>query len=98
MRKLDKAQMRQRGRELRALLNEWDPIGVGPDGPSDEYDCLLWDVMRRPERQVSAADLAAFLRAELEEHFGLPPDNANVEAFVSRAQRWFEKDWNDTRA
>jgi hypothetical protein len=98
MRRLDKAQMRQRGRELRALLNEWDPIGVGPNGPADEYDCLLWDIMRRLERQVSEADLSSFLADELEQHFGLRADLAGVEGFVSRARSWFEKSWKDSLA
>jgi hypothetical protein len=35
--------LRSRERELRALLKEWDPIGVAPElgGPTDEYECFL---------------------------------------------------------
>jgi hypothetical protein len=33
--------VRKKQQELLGLLNEWDPIGVMPGAPSDEYDCLL---------------------------------------------------------
>ncbi len=98
MTKLDKAQLRQRGRELRALLQEWDPIGVGPDGPRDEYDCLLWPVMRRLEGQLEVGELAAFLDTELREHFGQPGGASDSRAFASRAIGWFEARWKGTRA
>jgi len=62
MSKLDKQALRQRGQQLRALLNEWDPIGVGPDGPKDEYDCLLWPVMRQLEAMPLRKSSAAFSR------------------------------------
>jgi hypothetical protein len=94
---LDKEQLRRRGRELRALIAEWDPIGVGPDWSKDEYDCLLWPVMRKLEDRASEKDLASFLRAELEEHFGLEPDDAGIARFVSQAQEWFDTRWKDTR-
>lgn len=89
--------MRRRGRELRALLSEWDPIGVGPDGPKDEYDCLLWPVMRKLEEGVAPPDLTAFLASELEEHFGHREEPESVVAFVRRARAWFDASWRDTR-
>ena len=66
MRKLSKSEMRQRGRELRAMLNEWDPIGVsGLGDATDEYDCLLWPLMRMLEENSSVEVLAAYLTTEL---------------------------------
>jgi hypothetical protein len=97
MQKLDKARMRERGRQLRALLNEWDPIGVGPDGPKEEYDCLLWPVMRKLEDGAPEEQLVTFLVSELEGHFGLTGDASNVEAFASRARKWFETSCKGTR-
>jgi hypothetical protein len=97
MSKLDKQALRQRGRELRGLLNEWDPIGVGGDGPKDEYDCLLWPVMRQLEADAPPEELTAFLAAELEEHFGLPGDAERIATFVARARAWFDMSWKGTR-
>ena len=94
---LDKQALRQRGRELRALLVEWDPIGVGPDGPRDEYDCLLWPVMRKLEAAASPEELMAFLAAELEDHFGAPGDAEGIAKFVARARSWFDTCWKGTR-
>ena len=86
----DEARARQRGRELRALLLEWDPIGVGPEGPRDEYDCLLWPVLRKLEDRIGPAELSAFLARELQDHFGLQAHEPDIEAFVGRARTWFE--------
>jgi hypothetical protein len=97
MQKLDKARMRERGRQLRALLNEWDPIGVGPDAPKDEYDCLLWPVMGKLEAGASEEQLVAFLVSELKGHFGLTGDAGSVKEFVWRARNWFEASWKGTR-
>ncbi len=74
------------------------PIGVGPDGPRDEYDCLLWSVMRRLEGQLEASELAAFLSTELREHFGQSGEASDSEAFASRAIGWFEANWKGNRA
>jgi hypothetical protein len=97
-RKLQKTALRQRERELRALLNEWDPIGLVPDAPDDEYDCLIWPILRRLEDGVPAEALVAFLATQLEDHFGLQPDAANVAAFAERAKQWFDAAGEGTRA
>ena len=97
MSKLDKQALRQRGQQLRALLNEWDPIGVGPDGPKDEYDCLLWPVMRQLEADASPEELGAFLAAELEEHFGHGGDAESIASFVAQARAWFDVSWKGTQ-
>ena len=97
MSKLDKQALRQRGRELRALLVEWNPLGVGPDGPRDEYDCLLWPVMRKLEAAASPDELTAFLAAELEGHFGAPGDAEGIAKFVARARAWFHTSSKGTK-
>lgn len=89
--------LRQRGQQLRALLNEWDPIGVGPNGPQDEYDCLLWPVMRQLEAGAAPDELRAFLAAELQEHFGHGGDAESIAAFVTRAHAWFDAGWKGTQ-
>lgn len=72
---------------LRELLNAWDPIGVIEHGaPYDEYDCLIAPILDQLERSAEPPELAAFLRIELEDHFGLDPEHhaAGIEA-VSRS-------------
>jgi len=100
-RRLDKASMRQRGRELRALLNEWDPIGVMGDeaSPGDtEYDDLLWPVMRLLEEGASAADIETWLARKLETDYGFKPEQGPLSLFASRAKAWYEQAWAGSRA
>ncbi|MFF8985896.1 hypothetical protein ACF08E_21240 [Streptomyces globisporus] len=66
-------------KNLRQLLNEWDPIGV-----ADEYDCMLAPLLGRLRRGADQAEIAAFLRTELVEHFGLTPAPAEPEAVATR--------------
>lgn len=72
---------------LRDLLNAWDPIGVVADGgPQDEYDCLIAPMLDELSSGAGPAGLAAFLRRELDEHFGLSPEHvAGIEAVARRA-------------
>ena len=56
-------------RRIRSVLLEWDPIGAGV--PDDEYDCLIWPVVRRLESGTDAPELAAWLREEMDAHFGI---------------------------
>lgn len=68
---------RQAQRELRGLLNEWDPIGVfDPDdeagsGPVDEYDCIRDPLISRLLKGDGRYEIAEYLRGELNGHFGL---------------------------
>jgi hypothetical protein len=91
--------MRSRGRELRALLNGWDPISiVGDRRPDDEYDCLLWPLMRLLEGGATARDLMHYLEQELTEHFGLSAAPQGSLQFAERVKRWYEGSWAGTRA
>jgi hypothetical protein len=89
-----KPALRQKQRELRSLLREWDPIGVygpGSDCPPDEYDCLLVMVGRLREG-ASPVQLEKFLFEQLKEHFGLDPAFANAGQFAQKVHRWY---WAD---
>lgn len=45
--------VREKQQELLGLLNEWDPIGVMPGAPSDEYDLLgLLSRLQRGDREL----------------------------------------------
>lgn len=72
---------------LRDLLNDWDPIGVVSWGIDDEYDCLLPLIVARLDRGDGVDELTRFLRAELEDHFGLdvPPQDERIDRFARRA-------------
>ncbi|MFJ3969573.1 hypothetical protein ACIPYR_15670 [Streptomyces parvus] len=70
-------------KNLRQLLNEWDPIGVA-DAVPDEYDCMLAPLLWRLRRGADKTEIAAFLRTELVEHFGLTPAPSEPEAVATR--------------
>jgi len=76
-----KVELRERYRELRELVNRWDPIGVmdDPEWPRDEYECLVGPVLRRLEEGAPVSALAAFPRGELTDHFGLSTPDQEVE-------------------
>ncbi len=94
---LTKEKSRQRWSELRALLNEWDFIGVmhHPDWRQTEYDCLIGPLMRRLESGQSAEDLAQFLEKQLLDHFGLDGVRGIAE-FSSKVKTWFDTHWSGT--
>ncbi|GAA1390155.1 hypothetical protein [Luteococcus peritonei] len=62
--------------ELRRLLLEWDPIGVIPGAPEDEYDCMIPALRSMVEREVGSDEIHGYLVWELREHFGLTPNEA----------------------
>lgn len=78
-------------RGLQRLLNEWDPIGVRPDlgGPDEEYSCLYSPLLERLASGADVAQIASFLRTELEGHFGLDANHSRPEAFARRIVDWF---------
>ena|SRR5829696_609332 len=83
---------RERGQEeLRALLYEWDPVGVSrePDWPADEYDELLEPLRDRLAAGAAAGELAVFLERHVQEHIGLEPDVDREERFAERLVAWW---------
>jgi hypothetical protein len=92
---LTKEKSRQRWSELRALLNEWDFIGVVPDGRQTEYNCLMDPLLRRLESGQSAEDLARFLEKRISDHFGLEGVRGIAE-FCSKAKAWYDTHWSAT--
>jgi hypothetical protein len=90
-----KQEIRQRSSELNALLCEWDPIGVGPDGPRDEYDCLIGPLLTLLQSGATQDEIASYLETELVEHFGLEPNRESIAAAASRACYWFDRGWKN---
>jgi hypothetical protein len=95
--RLEKQQLRQRWSELRALINEWDPIGLIEAGaPPDEYECVSGPLLRRLEERAGTVAIAEYLSAELADHFGVPISDAPV--FAAKVVSWYEKRWPTTEA
>lgn len=66
---------------VRAILWEWDPIGVrdiGDGWPDDEYDDLIIPILEALASGPTLDELAADLRTVIEVDYGLPsPDGCH---------------------
>ena len=92
---ISKREVRQRSSQLNALLYEWDPIGVGPDGPRDEYECLVGPLLTMLQSGATQGEIASYLETELVEHFGLTTNRDDITNAASRIRAWFDRDWKD---
>jgi hypothetical protein len=84
--------VKREGDGLRALLNQWDPIGIYDpltDFPPDQYDCMERPLMSRLQRGDSVDQITAYLTTELAEHFGLDPAPTRPHDFAQRLVTWF---------
>jgi hypothetical protein len=64
-----------------------------PEWPRDEYDCMVGPVMRLLENGASDGDIAAYLRAEVTDHFGLSPEHYDFRSVARRTRSWFQERW-----
>lgn len=99
MRRLEKAESRQRRQELRDLWNKYDPIGVidGPESPIDEYESYIGPCMRLLEQNADIKQIEAQVRAALE-NMGLGDDDARIHLFASQMKKWFQAHWDNTES
>jgi hypothetical protein len=88
---VEKKQVRAQLAELRALLCEWDPIGVmdDPEWPRDEYDCMLGPLMRLLKDGAEVGQIADYLQSEITGHFGLSGGHYDFSAIGGRVKAWF---------
>jgi len=56
---------------IRQIINTWKPIGFRT--PVNEYDCLVHHLLSVLDSGGNQQDLAAKLKNELKNHFGLGP-------------------------
>ena len=97
-RTLDKAESRQRIREMREQWMWWDPIGVaGVPEATDEYDGYLAPMLRLLERDASAEEISAYLDGIALGYMGLSVVNPPSIEFARRLQHWFGLRWKGTR-
>ena len=92
---MNKFQARRRFREVREIVNEWDPIGVfglGAQAPKDEYECLVAPVLGMLAKDVSEAEIAEYLNLEMQTHFGISPCSS-VAPIAKRLSDWREGRW-----
>ncbi len=71
-----KEESRRRWKELREIVNRWDPIAVfrmDSEWPRDEYECVTGPLMRMLEAGRNADDITDYLEKEVREHFGIEP-------------------------
>jgi hypothetical protein len=94
---LSKSELRERWAQLRALLCEWDPLGVMgvPDWPRDEYDCLVGPLLRLLDSEASKEHIARYLHNEIDEHFALFADKYDFTAMAERVEKWFDHAWRN---
>lgn len=95
--RLSAQELKRRYRELRDLVNEWDPQGLIEAGaPEDEYDCVVGPLLRRLEAKESPEEIAAFLTSEMAEHFGMGIPEALP--FAIKTHAWYTERWPDSEA
>jgi hypothetical protein len=83
---------RERGYdELRALLNEWDPIRVmdEPDWPPNEYDALIDPLRERLDAGTTVGELEIYLEQHVREYIGLEPDVDRESRLAARLVDWY---------
>jgi hypothetical protein len=77
---------------LREVLNEWDPIGIyGIEDPAphmDEYDGIRDSLISRLVSGTTPAEITAFLREELRDHFGLSEALVTPDVVDRVFERW----------
>lgn len=93
---LSKQESRMRWRELRQLVNQWDPIGlISMGAPEDEYECVVGPVLRMLESSESPGAISSYLEAEFAEHFGMP--GVTAFEFANQAIEWYRERWRESR-
>jgi hypothetical protein len=81
---------RESQRQVRAILLEWDPIGVsGAPEAADEYDCMISPLLHQLFEGSSERSLAKWIDRERTSHFGLGRDLESDRALAAQLARWW---------
>jgi len=85
---------------VRAILREWDPIGVYSaadtdenERPPDEYDSYIPPILSSLRSGGGAQRIASYLAFVREKQMGLPPLPSRDREFAERIEKW----WGDQR-
>ncbi len=96
MRHETKEESRRRWKELRDIVNRWDPIGVfkmDPECPKDEYECVTGPLMRMLEARSSVEEITRYLEKEVREHFEIEPVPGAAGRCATESVNWFQGKW-----
>ena len=94
---LSRREIRERSTQILALLSRWDPMRVSPDWVQDEYECMTGPLLTMLQRGAQQDEIATYLEAELDHHFGVGVDRDNALATARRVLSWYERGWKDLR-
>jgi hypothetical protein len=88
MRGVDKRAGKHLMRDVRALLMDWDALGVAGDPEAaDEYDWMIGPLVGHLQRGADAAFLGEWIARECSDHLGIDrhtgADRALAEALVA---------------
>lgn len=86
---------RERTREsqvqLRALLLQWDPIGVaGIPEAADEYDCMISPLMHLLHDGATRPAIRKWVTGEVEGHFGMRSDRRRESQLAVEVTEWWD--------
>lgn len=91
-----KAQSRERWAQPRDLAFNMDPGGlIHDERQRDEYDFLVGPLMRMLERNADEGEIAAFVRREFSDHFGLS-DFSIVDRFSNAVKARYNESWPES--
>ena len=77
-------------RDVRALLMEWDALGVaGEPEAADEYDCLIGPLVGHLRGGADAGLLRGWIARERASHFGLGADAGADGALADALLAWW---------
>ncbi|QWF24381.1 hypothetical protein KM427_12175 [Nocardioides sp. LMS-CY] len=75
---------------MRALLMEWDAIGIAETAEcQDEYDCMIGPLLSHLRGGADAVLLGTWIARERADHFGLEPDGSADRALADALLTWW---------
>lgn len=87
----NKYRTRQAQRDVRALLLEWDPIGIsGVDEAQDEYDCMIGPLLRLLFDRADQSRVLDWIRTERVSHFGLSAASSADAELAAKLLSWWD--------
>jgi hypothetical protein len=79
--------LRHHAAAVREELAEWDFLGtVSSGGPRDEYECLVWPIIRHIQQGAAPDAAAEWLVGEIQDHFTVNVPRPSAAAFLRRVQ------------
>lgn len=74
---------------LRPIMFRWDAIGLVEEFPEDEYDCVVFPVLRQLQNGADVDELAAWLGDFAKDHFGVISSPKADRRAAAELMRWW---------